>query len=63
LIKSLITIVSSLPGPTPMALIGAPEIFSKYFTYSWAFLGRSNTDFAFEISSFQPGRYSYIGFA
>jgi hypothetical protein len=27
--KSFTTIVWSRPGPTPMALIGAPEIFSK----------------------------------
>ncbi len=56
--NELISIVSSRPGPTPIAEIGAPDISSSAFTYAWAFFGRSAKVFALEMSSFQPGSIS-----
>lgn len=56
--NELISIVSSRPGPTPIAEIGAPDISSSAFTYAWAFFGRSENDFALVMSSDQPGRVS-----
>lgn len=56
--NELISIVSSRPGPTPIAEIGAPDISSSAFTYAWAFFGRSAKVFALEMSSLQPGSIS-----
>lgn len=56
--NELIWIVSSRPGPTPIAEIGAPDISSSALTYAWAFFGRSENDFALVMSSDQPGRVS-----
>lgn len=56
--NELISIVSSRPGPTPIAEIGAPDISSSAFTYAWAFFGRSENDFALVMSSDQPGSVS-----
>ncbi len=56
--NELISIVSSRPGPTPIAEIGAPDISSSAFTYAWAFFGRSAKDLALLMSSLQPGSIS-----
>ncbi len=56
--NELISIVSSRPGPTPIAEIGAPDISSSAFTYAWAFFGRSEKDLALLMSSLQPGSIS-----
>ena len=56
--NELISIVSSRPGPTPMAEIGAPDISSSALTYACAFFGRSEKDFALVMSSDQPGSVS-----
>ncbi len=56
--NELISIVSSRPGPTPIAEIGAPDISSRALTYAWAFFGRSEKDFALVMSSLQPGSVS-----
>lgn len=56
--NELISIVSSRPGPTPIAEIGAPDISSSALTYAWAFFGRSEKDFALLMSSLQPGSIS-----
>jgi hypothetical protein len=56
--NELIWIVSSRPGPTPIAEIGAPDMSSSALTYACAFFGRSANVFAFVMSSDQPGRNS-----
>ena len=56
--NELISIVSSRPGPTPIAEIGAPDISSRALTYACAFFGRSEKDFALVMSSLQPGSVS-----
>ncbi len=56
--NELISIVSSRPGPTPIAEIGAPDISSSALTYAWAFFGSSEKDFALLMSSLQPGSIS-----
>lgn len=56
--NELISIVSSRPGPTPIAEIWAPDMSSSALTYAWAFFGRSEKDFALVMSSDQPGRFS-----
>ena len=56
--KGLISIVSSRPGPTPIAEIGAPDISSSALTYARAFFGRSSKVLAPLMSSLQPGSIS-----
>ena len=62
-IRSRITMVSSRSGPTPIAEIRHPDIFSNASTYARALAGRSPRVRAPVMSSVQPGKFSYTGWA